>query len=189
MAAIRVLAVSGSLRSGSYNTALLKCAAEMAPADMIVDVYDELGRVPPYDDDVRAVGYPPIVQRLRERVHAADALIIATPEYNRSFSGVLKNAIDWVSRPPDQPFAGKPALVTGAAAGALGTIAANYQLRQVLSVLGVHVLPGLEFVINHAGEKFDGDGILVHQPTRDMLATRLADLMRLAAALAGRKSD
>lgn len=181
---IRVLAISGSLRKSAVNTALLRAAQELAPEGMAIDIYDGLSTIPPYDDDVRLAGFPPSVEALRDRVRAADALIFATPEYNRSFSGVLKNAIDWVSRPPSQPFDGKPALVTGAGPGALGTALANYQLRQVLSVVGVHVLPGLEVLIGGAGDKFDGDGRLIHEPTRNTLAKALMALKHLAAATA-----
>ena len=176
---IGVLALSGSLRQAALNTALLRAAQELAPDDTVVDVYDELAAIPPYDDDTRLAGYPPVVERLRARVRRADALIFATPEYNRSFSGVLKNAIDWVSRPPEQPFSGKPALVTGAGPGLLGTALANYQLRQVLSVLGVHVLPGMEFLVGGATDKFE-NGRLVHEPTRTMLAKVMVDLSRFA---------
>jgi chromate reductase, NAD(P)H dehydrogenase (quinone) len=110
---IHVLAISGSLRKGSYNTALLQAARELAPKDMAINIYDGLASIPPYDDDIRLIGYPPTVAALRESVRAADAVIFATPEYNRSFSGILKNAIDWLSRPPDQPLDAKPAVVMG----------------------------------------------------------------------------
>ncbi|WP_374944144.1 NADPH-dependent FMN reductase [Sphingomonas sp.] len=98
---MRMLAISGSLRKGALNTALLRAAQGLAPKGWAIDLYEGLATIPPYDDDVRLAGYPAAVEDLRERVRHADALIFATPEYNRSFSGVLKNAIDWVSRPPD----------------------------------------------------------------------------------------
>ena len=182
---LRVLAICGSLRKDSYNKALLRAAQQLAPKTMSVELYDELAAIPPYDDDVREAGFPSTVASLRERVRDADALIFATPEYNRSFSGVLKNAIDWVSRPPAQPFRGKPALVMGAGPGALGTALANYHLRQVLSVLDVHVLPGLEVLVGGAAAKFDGNGQLVDAPTREFLQRSLADLERHARRLSG----
>jgi chromate reductase, NAD(P)H dehydrogenase (quinone) len=154
---IKVLAISGSLRKASVNTALLRAAQELAPDDMIVEIYEGLGELAPYNDDVRAEGYPLSVERLRYAVRAADALIFATPEYNRSFSGVLQHAIDWVSRPPEQPFDGKVAAVMGAGPGAIGTAAANYHLRQVLSVLGVAILQGRRFAIE-AGDDQAGIG-------------------------------
>jgi chromate reductase len=97
---IQVLAISGSLRKAAFNTALLRAAQELAPEGMSIQIYADLASIPPYDDDIRVAGYPPVVATLRDCVSAADALIFATPEYNRSFPGVLKNAIDWVSRPP-----------------------------------------------------------------------------------------
>lgn len=181
---IRVLAISGSLRKKALNTALLGAAQELAPDGMSIQIYDGLAGIPPYDDDVRLAGFPAPVEALRDRVRDADALIFATPEYNRSFSGVLKNAIDWVSRPPSQPFDGKPALVIGAGPGALGTALANYQLRQVLSVLNVHVVPGLEVLVGGAIDKFDGDRRLIDEPTRAALGKALLALRHLAAGTA-----
>lgn len=179
----RMLAISGSLREGALNTALLIAMQDLAPEGWTVALYAGLGDIPPYNDDVRLAAYPAPVDDLREQVRRADALVFATPEYNRSFSGVLKNAIDWVSRPPDQPFLGKAALVTGASSGALGTVAANYQLRQVLSVCGVHVVPGLEVLVGGAADKFDAERRLTHAPTREALAKALAALAKLAVAL------
>ena len=180
---IQVLAISGSLRKAAFNTALLHAAQELAPEGMSIQLYADLASIPPYDDDIRVAGYPPVVATLRDRVRAADALIFATPEYNRSFPGVLKNAIDWVSRPPAQPLDGKPASVMGAGPGALGTALANYQLRQVLSVLNVHVVPGLEVLVGGAANKFDGQGRLLDEPTREFLTKSLAALMRLTRRL------
>jgi chromate reductase len=180
---IQVLAMSGSLRRASFNTALLQAAQELTPEGMSLQIYTDLASIPPYDDDVRLAGYPPAVATLRDRVRAADALIFATPEYNRSFAGVLKNAIDWMSRPPAQPLDGKPAAVMGAGPGVLGTALANYQLRQVLSVLNVHVVPGLEVLVGDAANKFDGEGRLFDEPTRGFLAKSLVALMRLTKRL------
>ena len=180
---IQVLAISGSLRKASFNTALLRAAQELAPAGMSIQIYADLASVPPYDDDIRLAGFPPVVAALRDRVRAADALIFATPEYNRSFTGVLKNAIDWLSRPPAQPLDGKPAAVMGASPGAIGTALANYHLRQVLSVLSVHVVPGLEVLVGGAASKFDDQGRLIDEPTREFLAKSLVALMRLIKRL------
>jgi chromate reductase len=180
---IQVLAISGSLRKAAFNTALLRAAQELAPEGMSIRVYADLASVPPYDDDIRLAGFPPVVAALRDRVRAADALIFATPEYNRSFTGVLKNAIDWLSRPPAQPLDGKPAAVMGASPGAIGTALANYHLRQVLSVLSVHVVPGLEVLVGGAASKFDDQGRLIDEPTREFLAKSLVALMRLIKRL------
>ena len=184
---IRILAISGSIRKASLNTSLLRTMQEIAPERITIDLYEELSEIPPYDDDVRSAGFPPPVHSLREQVRRADALIFATPEYNRSFSGVLKNAIDWVSRPPDQPFKGKPAFVTGAGPGALGTALANYQLRQVLSVIGVHVMPGLEVLVGGAADKFNPEGGMMHEATRAALLKALLEL-RLLAKITGELS-
>jgi chromate reductase len=161
---IQVLAISGSLRKAAFNTALLRAAQELAPEGMSIQIYADLASIPRYDDNIRVAGYPPVVATLRDRVRAADALIFATPEYNRSFPGVLKNAIDWASRRPAQPLDGKPAAVMGAGPGVLGTALANYQLRQVLSVLNVHVVAGLEVLVGGAASKFDGQGRLLDEP-------------------------
>jgi chromate reductase len=179
---IKVLAISGSLRKDSLNTALLRAAQALAPEGMSIEIYGDLGQIPPYDDDVRMRGYPSSVETLRSLVREADALIFATPEYNRSFSGVLKNAIDWVSRPPEQPFAGKVATVMGAGPGAIGTALANYQLRQVLSILGVHLVPGGEVLVGGAGAKF-AEGILTDDSTKKFLGSHLAALQHLARRL------
>src|SRR6202140_4093943 len=117
---IRVLGICGSLRKASYNMAALRTAIAMKPAGMSVTVA-EIPQIPPYNEDVRAAGFPPTVETLRQQIGAADALLFACPEYNYSMSGVLKNAIDWASRPPDQPFAGKPCAIIGAAAGMAGS--------------------------------------------------------------------
>ena len=105
--AIKVLGICGSLRKSSYNMAALRAAIASKPPGMTVEVAD-ISQIPLYNEDVRAQGFPPPVQKLRDQIAAADALLFACPEYNYSMSGVLKNAIDWASRPPDQPFAGKP---------------------------------------------------------------------------------
>lgn len=179
---LTILALSGSLRKGSYNTALLHAAAELAPAGTSVRIFD-LSEIPLYNDDVRTQGYPAPAEGLRRAVAEADALLISTPEYNRSFSGIIKNALDWVSRPPAPPAAGKAASVIGAGPGALGTALANYQLRQVLSVMGCHVVPGAEVLVGGAGGKFDAEGRLTDEGTRKFLGEHLAKLTDLARRL------
>src|SRR6476661_6484015 len=131
---LTVLGISGSLRKASYNTAALRTAQALAPAGMTIETFD-LSPLPLYNEDVKAVGFPPVVQELRARIKAADALLFACPEYNYSMSGVLKNAIDWASRPPDQPFDDKPVAILGANPSALGTGRAQYHLRQMLIFL------------------------------------------------------
>ncbi len=111
---IDVLAICGSLRTGSYNRAALRTAIELKPLGMTIETAD-ISAFPLYNEDVRAQGFPPPVETLRRQIAAADALLFVTPEYNYSMPGVLKNAIDWASRPPNQPFAGKPVAIMGAA--------------------------------------------------------------------------
>jgi len=172
-ATVGVLAISGSLRKASYNTGLLRAARDIAPEGMAIDVHPGLGDIPPYDEDVRVAGYPAAVADLRDKVVKADALLIASPEFNRGMTGVLKNAIDWLSRPPGPPLLGKPACVMTAATGALGGALANYDMRQVLSVCGVFVLPGREIMVGGAKDKFDGDGNLTDASVREFIRTHL----------------
>ena len=169
---IRILGISGSLRRSSFNSAALRAAAELAPAGMSIEIHD-IGDLPLYNDDVRAAGFPAPVAALREKIKAADGLLFATPEYNYSTSGVLKNAIDWASRPPEQPFDGKPIAVMGASPGALGSVRAQYHLRQCFIFLNGHILNRPEVMIGAAGSKFDADGKLTDQATRDFLAAML----------------
>lgn len=177
---MKVLGLSGSLRRGSFNSALLRAAAELAPAGMSIEPHG-IGDVPLYDDDVRVAGFPDSVERLREAVRAAQALVFVTPEYNRSVSGVLKNAIDWVSRGPSQPFDGKRALIMTASRGVLGGAFANHHLRQVLVFLNVHVMPGPEVMIGGAEAKFDAEGRLTDEATRSFVAGQLARFADYAA--------
>ncbi len=179
---IRVLALSGSLRRASLNTALLRAVAELAPAGMKVVIHN-LGPVPMYNEDLHADGDPPDVAALREAARTADAFLLATPCYSRSFSGAMKNALDWLSRPPAPPMAGKAAVVTGASPGALGTGPANYHLRHVLSAMNVFVVPGPEVLVGQAGGKFDAGGRLTDAATRDFLAAHLVRLGDLARRL------
>ncbi len=173
---LSILAVSGSLRRGSFNTGALRAAAEVAPAGVRIELAD-LRDVPLYDEDLRRKkGFPPAVEALRDRIRRADALLLATPEYNYSFSGVLKNAVDWVSRPPRQPFAGKPVAVIGVSPGVTGAIRAQWQLRPVLAGLGAHVLFRPELAIGDARAKFDDEGGLRDADTRERLARLLEAL-------------
>src|SRR5262245_54533727 len=166
---MNILGISGSLRKSSYNTAALRAAQELAPADMTIQIAD-ISEFPLYNEDVRAAGFPPAVDRFREQIRSADALLFSTPEYNFSVSGVLKNAIDWASRPPDQPFAGKPAAVMGASMGTTGTVRAQSHLRQMGIFLDLKFVNRPEVMIATAHERFDAVGKLTHQPTRDFIA-------------------
>lgn len=174
---IRVLGISGSLRKKSFNTAALRAAQELAPPGMTIEIYEGLRDIPAYDDDVReASGYPAPVQDLRDRIAAADAVLIATPEYNYSVPGVLKNAIDWASRPPAQPFDGKPVAIMGASPGVLGTARAQYHLRQTFVFLNGMLLNRPEVMIGQAASRFDAEGRLTDDKTREFLHSLLVAL-------------
>jgi chromate reductase len=181
---MQVLGISGSLRRGSYNAALLAAARELAPAGMAIETFD-IAPITPYSEDERARGFPPTVEALRERIRAADALLIATPEYNYSIPGVLKNAIDWASRPPDQPFDGKPVALMGASRGMLGTGRAQYHLRQVCVYLNMHPLNRPEVLIAGAPTKFDAEGRLTDEPARTLIGQQLVALAAWTRQLAG----
>ena len=173
---MKVLGLCGSLRRGSYNRMALNAAVALVPAGMSLDIYDGLAAIPPYDDDVRAEGYPANVQALRDRIAAADAVLFATPEYNYSLPGVLKNAIDWASRPPSQPFDGKPAAIMGASMGLFGTARAQYHLRQTCVFINAFPVNRPEVMIAQAQNKFDKDGHLTDEPTRKFIADLLLSL-------------
>ena len=172
---MQVLALVGSLRRGSYNKLALRAAQELAPPGMTIEAAD-IGVLPLYNDDVRTEGYPPEVQTLRERVRAADALLFVTPEYNYSVPGVLKNAIDWASRPPEQPLDGKPAAIMGASTGRLGTARAQYHLRQIGVFVNLHFLNRPEVMIAGAAKAFDASGRLTDEGARKLIADLLAAL-------------
>jgi chromate reductase len=132
---------------------------------MTIEIAD-LSHIQPYNEDVRVAGYPPPVAAFRDAIRAADALLIATPEYNYSVSGVLKNAIDWASRPPDQPLAGKPLAIMGASGGLGGTMRAQYHLRQICVFVDLLPLNKPEVMVRSAADKFDANGNLTDEETR-----------------------
>ncbi len=179
---VKVLALSGSLRKGSLNTALLRAASEIAPAGVTVELYD-LAPIPMYNDDVRIAGYPPEVQDFRAKIAAADALLFASPEYNYSVSGVLKNAIDWASRAPNMPFDGKTGAVLGASAGALGTARSQRDLRWIMSGLNVYMVNLPHVYVGGAAQKFDAAGKLTDQATADFIKQLLENLRDLTLKL------
>ena len=170
---LRVVGISGSLRKSSFNAAALRAAMELAPEGMIIEPAG-IADIPLYDEDVRLAGYPPGVERFRAQIGAADAVLFATPEYNYSIPGVLKNAIDWASRPPDQPFDGKPVAIMGAGGG--GTARAQYHLRQVLVFLNAFPVNKPEVMIGQPATKFDETGRLTDEPTRERIRMLLQSL-------------
>ena len=179
---ISVTGIAGSLRAGSYNRVLLGVCAELAPAGMTIVPVD-LHDVPLYDRDIEDAGFPPSVVALRSAIATADALLIATPEYNAGLPAVTKNAVDWASRRPGlTPLDGKPTLVMGATPGRNGTIRAQSQLRGSLAHAGAIVLPRPQVFIPAAGEKLV-DGVLVDDETRERLIAALSAFAAFVARL------
>ncbi|HUC72357.1 MAG TPA: NADPH-dependent FMN reductase [Stellaceae bacterium] len=172
---ITVLGICGSLRKASYNMAALRTAVDLKPPGMTIEIAD-ISQFPLYNEDVRAEGFPPAVETLRRQIKAADALLFACPEYNYSMSGVLKNAIDWASRPPDQPFAGKPAAIIGAAAGMAGGAHAQGDLRRAFVFLDIHPINKPEVRISQAQTKFHSTGRLTDEAARGFIRDLLVAL-------------
>jgi chromate reductase len=164
---IHLLGFAGSLRQGSYNRALLRAAEELLPEGVTLETFD-ISPIPLYNDDVRLQGDPESVRLFKERIAAADALLVVTPEYNFSIPGVLKNTIDWASRPPDSsPLRGKPVGVMGASTGLFGTVRAQAHLRQVFLFNDMHALSQPQVMVARAQEKFDEQGRLTDEATRE----------------------
>lgn len=181
---MRVLAISGSLRRDSNNTALLRALAEEAPSGVEVEVWDGLKSIPPYDADDDAPG-PVEVDAFRALVREADAVFFATPEYNSSLPGALKNALDWASRPlATNPFRFMPVAVVSSSTGAFGGVWSAAELRKVLGAMGARVTD-VELAVPHADEAFDIEGRLdddVREALRGALATLLAEVDPVAVA-------
>jgi chromate reductase, NAD(P)H dehydrogenase (quinone) len=176
---IRVLGIAGSLREGSYNRALIRAASEVAPEGMTVEEFP-LHDIPLFNEDVEKQGYPEPVRRMHEAIGAADALLIATPEYQHGVPGVLKNAIDWASRPPGKAaILGKPTAVLGATPGMWGTQRAQTQLRQALIYNRCPVVLSPEVLVANAKERIDAEGRLTHEATRGFVGKLLEALAEL----------
>lgn len=179
---LKVLGIAGSLRKGSYNKLALKAAIELRPDGMQIESFD-IAAIPVYNEDVREQGFPPAVEQLREKIRAADALLLVTPEYNYSVPGVFKNAIDWASRPPDQPFNDKPVAIMGASGSVLGTARAQYHLRQSCVFLNMHPINKPEVMIARAQDKFDSEGKLNDEMARKLIGELLTNLAAWTARL------
>jgi chromate reductase len=171
---MKILALCGSLREGSYNRMLLRAAAAAAPADVQVELHESLKSIPPFDGDELARGYPAAAAKLREAIRAADGVLFGSPEYNFSISGVLKNAIDWASRGTDQPFSGKPFAIVSASMGPLGGARSQYELRKIMVFLNAHALNKPEIFVGMAQTKFDGQGRLTDEATKKILGEMMA---------------
>jgi chromate reductase len=173
---VKILGIAGSLRRGSYNRAVLRAAQGLAPENMRLEVFGDLGSIPPFNQDEEN-DPPEAVARLKQAVRAADGILFVTPEYNYSVPGVLKNAIDWASRPyGDSAWAGKPAAIMGASTGMIGTARAQYHLRQMLVFLDMHALNRPEVMIPSAQDKFDAQGNIKDEKTRQKIRELLAAL-------------
>lgn len=176
----KILGISGSLRERSYNTALLRAAAELVPPDVELEIFD-LSRIPLYNDDVESAGDPEPVAELRAAVEEADALLLATPEYNRGTSGVLKNAIDWLSRPAlASVLRWKPVAIMGASSGRGGTKHAQRQVRDALVFPGAVVVDEPVVQLPVAWERFDADLNLTDESAGATLTELLTGLVALA---------
>ena len=184
---MKVLGFAGSLRKASFNKALLRAAVEVAPASMAIEIFDLEG-IPPFNQD-HETQPPEKVKEFKARIRAADAVLIATPEANYSVPGVLKNAIDWASRPyGDSAFDGKPAAIMGASVGMIATARAQYHLRQCCVFLNMHLVNQPEVMVPFAQDKIDENGRLVDEPTRKRIGELLISLMAWTKRLSAKTS-
>ncbi|MEO5925631.1 MAG: NAD(P)H-dependent oxidoreductase [Bryobacteraceae bacterium] len=173
---MRILGIPGSLRKQSYNLGALKAAQQLAPAGVTIDIFD-LNGIPVYNQDLDATP-PARVTEFKAAIRAADAILFSTPEYNYSIPGVLKNAIDWASRPyGDSAWLGKPAAVMGATVGQIGTARAQYHLRQTFVFLNMPALNQPEVMIGNAGQRFDKDGNLTDDATKEFIRKQVEALV------------
>ena len=179
---MKVLGISGSLRRDSHNTQLLRAAAELLPDGVELERWDGLKAVPPYSEDDDLDEAPAAVTELRDAIAGADAILFATPEYNHSVPGQLKNALDWASRPlATSPLRNKPVAVVGASMGAFGAVWAQAELRKVLAAIGARVVEG-DVAVGHAHTKFAEAGQLLDDDLREQLAEVVDELVTVARA-------
>ena len=173
---IRILGIAGSLRRESYNRAVLRAATQLVPEGASIDIF-ELDGIPGFNQDEEQ-NPPAKVVELKRRIREADAILIVTPEYNYSIPGVLKNAIDWASRPyGDSAWNGKPAAIMGASVGALGTARAQYHLRQMFVFLNMFPINQPEVMIGNASARFDAQGNLTDEATKELIRQLLQNLV------------
>lgn len=178
----KIVALSGSLRAASYNTASIKAAAELAADRAEIELLD-ISTLPLYNQELDGDHAPAAVFELAEKIRAADAVLFATPEYNYSIPGLLKNAIDWLSRQKPQPFAGKPAAIMSSSMGVMGGVRAQYHLRQILVYLDLHLVNKPEVMIGSAHQRFDEQGILTDETTREFVGDLVDALIGLSQQL------
>ena len=183
-APLKLVTLVGSLRKGSYNAAIARALPGLAPPGVMIEALPSIGDIPLYDADLQAQGVPAAVTALADAIRAAHGLIIVTPEYNYSAPGVLKNAIDWLSRLPSQPFAMKPIALQTASMGPLGGARAQYHLRQIFVFLDAQLFNRPEVMVGQAQTKIDAAGTITDKGTSDFLAGQLkafADFVRRVA--------
>lgn len=169
---MNILTISGSLRSKSYNSGLLRTAELIAPEGVTI-IKSDLRNIPLFDSDLEQGELPEAVATLKQQISDADGVLIATPEYNFSYTGVLKNALDWASRGPVRPLIEKPVAVVGASTGNFGAVRAQTDLRRLLHGMAAHVLPKPELLVTQAASKFDENGILNDEATLKVYTTLL----------------
>ena len=183
---IRILGIAGSLRRGSYNRAALRAATQLVPDGATIDVF-EIDGLPGFTEDEEQ-NPPAKVVDLKQRIRDADAILFVTPEYNYSVPGVLKNAIDWASRPyGDSAWNGKPAAIMGASIGSIGTARAQYHLRQMFVFLNMFPVNQPEVMIGNASERFDADGNLTDETSKDLIRQLLQELVNWTPRLGAGK--
>ena len=175
---MNILGISGSLRKASYNSMALRAAQKLAPQGVSLHIAD-ISHIPMYNEDVRTAGLPDAVAQLKQAIKEADAVLLVTPEYNFSIPGGLKNMLDWMARPPEPPFDGKPVAIMGAATGPLGTARVQYHLRQVLVYMNTFTVNKPEVFISHAASKFNEQGELTDDATAKFITELLLSLQKL----------
>ena len=174
-----IVGIVGSLRKESFNRKLMNAFIERAPEGVTIEIA-EIRDLPMYDEDVASAGFPPSATALKQAIERADAILIATPEYNRNIPGVLKNAIDWASRPyGENSFDGKPVLVVGASTGSIAAALAQYSLKQTMLYLNARLVGQPEFFLGLAEKKFDESGTLTDEKTSEHVESALAALLAL----------
>ena len=178
----RILGIAGSLRCASFNRGLIRAARELAPEGVVVESYDKLEKIPFFNQDVENEGDPLPVRDLKERVREADAVLIATPEYDYAIPGVLTTALDWALRSPS-PLRHKPVGIVGASPGRVGTARGQMVLRQILLHAPAYVMPEPQMLISNARERFDEDGDLTDEQTRERMRRFLSALVEWAERL------
>jgi chromate reductase, NAD(P)H dehydrogenase (quinone) len=185
---LKIIGFAGSLRKGSYNRSLLRSAGQLLPQDTILEIFD-LSDIPPFNQDLEA-NMPAKVNEFKSKIRESDALLIATPEYNYSVPGVLKNAIDYASRPyGDNPFDDKPVAIMSASVGMLGGARAQYHLRQMFVFLNMHPINAPEVIVTSASNKFDAEGNLLDENTKKFLTQLLQNLSNWTRRLRGEKAS